>query len=473
LALMILTFIGWQTYRNIAATAEYDHWEHHTYTVIREFDALLSALKDVETGERGFIIIGEKKYLEPYNQALREIDQKLESLKRLNKGDKRHPDLLAGVEPLIREMLAYYGKIIELRSTKGFQAAYQLVVTERARELTGEIRRQAVAAQNKEEQLLEELSVAMAASTSKSLQALLAGNVMGGALLFMVFLLLRREITRRGMVEEELCKHQDQLEELVHLRTVMLEQAKREAETANLVKSEFLANMSHEMMTPLTGVMGVIDLMLSEDLTGEHRHNMEMAKSAAELLKSIINDILDFSRIATGKMSCERQPFDLRHCVHYVADLFAEKAKRKGLRFLLEIADGLPVQVVGDEGRLGQVLENLLSNAVKFTASGEIGVSVQPAFDPDRPEDEVLLFSVRDTGTGIPAEYMERIFEMFTQADTSSTKRFGGVGLGLALSKQIVENLGGKIRGESRLGEGSIFSFTLPLPGVNPVPSST
>jgi signal transduction histidine kinase len=288
----------------------------------------------------------------------------------------------------------------------------------------------------------------------------------------MVFLLLKREITQRAKAEDELRKHRDQLEELVHMRTGLLEQAKQEAESASLVKSEFLANMSHEMRTPLTGIMGVVDLMLTEGLTDSHRHNMEMAKSSAESLKSLINDILDFSRISTGKMSCERQPFDLRHCVRSVADMFAEKAKRKGLHFLLKMDDGLPVQVVGDEGRLRQVLENLLSNAVKFTASGEIGVSAQPVFDPARTEEDVILFTVRDTGTGISAEYMENIFDMFTQADTSSTKKFGGVGLGLALTKQIVENLGGKIRVESRQGEGSVFSFTLPLPGENRDPSS-
>jgi signal transduction histidine kinase len=242
-----------------------------------------------------------------------------------------------------------------------------------------------------------------------------------------------------------------------------LEQAKYEAEVANLVKSEFLANMSHEMRTPLTGVMGLIDLMLTEGLTDNHRHIMEMAKSSAELLKNIINDILDLSMIAAGKMSCERQPFDLRHCVRSVADMFAVLAGRKSIRFLLEIDDGVPVQVVGDEGRLRQVLENLLSNAVKFTASGEISVSVRPAQGHTRPGQDVLLFTVRDTGIGIPADYMGRIFEMFTQADISSAKKFGGTGLGLALSKRIVGNMGGDIRVESRLGEGSVFSLTIPF----------
>jgi signal transduction histidine kinase len=469
LALVILTFIGWQNYLNITATADYDRWEKHTYTVTREFDELFSAMMDVETGERGFIITGKEEYLEPYNKALRKIDQKLAYIRRLNKDDTRHPDLLAGIEPLIRVKLGIAGKTIELRSTKGFQAAYQVMVMERDHELMDEIRRRVVEARGEEERLQKELTAAKGASTKKTLQALLAGSGVSLALLFMVFLLLRREITRRGMVEEELRKHRDHLEELVLERTALLEQAKLEAETANLAKSEFLANMSHEMRTPLTGVMGVIDLMLTEGLTGEHRHNMEMAKTSAESLKQLINDILDFSRIATARMSFIMQPFDLRGCVRSVAAIFSIQADNKGLRLTLEIDDALPERAVGDEGRLRQVLMNLVGNAVKFTEHGEIGVSVRPAQDPARSEQEVLLFAVRDTGIGIPAEYMESIFEMFTQADTSSAKKFGGTGLGLALSKRIVENMGGDIRVESRLGEGSVFSFTIPFIRENAV----
>jgi len=463
LALMILTAIGWQTYRNIKATIEYDQWEHHTYSVIREYDTLLSVLKDAEAGELGFVITGEKTYLDEYNTALSQVERKIARLRWLNKDDTRHQDWVDGIEPLIRLQLATAGKIVELRSTKGFQAAYRVVVTERDHELMDEIRSRIAEAEDVEEGLLEELRVAMDASTGNALKALFAGNIASFALLLLVFQLLRSEITRRGKVEEELRRHRDHLEELVLERTALLEQARVEAETASLAKSEFLANMSHEMRTPLTGVMGVIDLMLTDGLTDEHRNNLEMAKKSAEALKQIINDILDFSRIATGKMSFMMQPFELRSCVRSVAAIFAMQADSKGIRFLLEIDDSVPERVVGDEARLRQVLMNLVGNAVKFTEHGEIGVSVRPAQDPARPEQDVLLFAVRDTGIGIPAEYMERIFEMFTQADTSSAKKFGGTGLGLALSKQIVENLGGKIRVESRPGEGSVFSFTIPF----------
>jgi signal transduction histidine kinase len=467
LALALLVSIGWQNYGNINVMNEYDVWEHHTYTVIREFDALLSVLNDVEIGELGFVITGGKDYREPYKKAASLIYQKLARLRWLNKDDTRHLDLLAVIEPLIRSKLAITNETMELRSKKGFQAASQLVREGRGKALTDEIRWRMADAKNTEERLLNKLRVETEASTRKALKALLAGSVVSLALLIMVFLLLRREITRRGMVEEELRKHRDHLEELVLERTALLEQARLEAEIANLAKSDFLANMSHEMRTPLTGVMGVIDLLLTDVLKDEHRHNLEMAKKSAGTLKQLINDILDFSSIATGEMSFIMHPFDLRSCVRSVAAIFSTEVVSKGIRFLLEIDESLPERVVGNEERLRQVLMNLVGNAVKFTEHGEIGVSVRSIQGPARPEQDFLLFVVRDTGIGIAAESMEQIFDMFTQVDVSSAKKFGGAGLGLALSKRIVGNMGGEIRVESRPGKGSVFSFTIPFSREN------
>jgi len=465
LALALLATIGWLNYLNIKGMNEEERWEHHTYAVNREFDELLSALQAVESGARGFVITGEETFLEPYHAAAGKIEQILSRMRVLTSEDTRHEDSISGIAPLIREKLANAGKIIELRRAAGFQAASRLVVSARDKDLVNEISRQLAVARTEEERLLNTLNDVESARIRKSLLAITAGSFLSFSLLVMVFLLLRREIGQRVKAEEELRKHRDHLEKLVQMRTGLLEEAKREAEIANSAKSVFLTNMSHEMLTPLTGIMGVVDLMLTEELTDRHRYNMEMAKLSAESLKTLINNILDFSRLTTGQMSFERQPFDLHRCVRGVADIFALQAKRKGLRFLLKIDDGVPLRVTGDEGRLRQVLDNLLGNALKFTASGEISVSVQQTHDHSLPGQEVLLFTVRDTGTGIPTGYMDNIFDIFTQADTSSTKKFGGAGLGLALTRQIVANLGGKISGESRPGEGSVFTFTLPLPG--------
>jgi signal transduction histidine kinase len=275
----------------------------------------------------------------------------------------------------------------------------------------------------------------------------------------------RRE---RRKAEVELTRYREHLEELVRERTAELEKAKFEAEAANRAKSEFLTNMSHEMRTPLTGVVGVIDLLLNEKLDEEDcRSLLEMAGKAAGSLNRLISDVLDFSRLAAGKMSFVIKSFDLGGCVRSAADILALEAGRKGLGFHLEIDDDVPARVVADEGRLRQVLVNLVGNAVKFTQRGEVRVSVRRAHDPARPGEEVLMFAVRDTGIGIPANQMGRIFDRFTQLDTSSSERYGGCGLGLAISKQIVENLGGEIRAESRQGEGSVFTFTIALAEAN------
>lgn len=466
LAIVILTIIWWQNYVNIKDMAGEERWEHHTYAVSRGFDELLIDLEVVENGANGFVITGREGFLKEYHAALGRIDQMLPFLRGLMNEDPRHEGRLAGIEPLIRKKLAGVGRTVELRRTAGFQAAYQAVVEESDQNLMNEIRRRVTAARLEEEQLLTKLNEEEYECIKEILVTTSAGSIVSFSLLITVFLLMRREIDQRVKAEEELCRHRDHLDRLVQERTAELVQAKLEAEAANHAKSEFLENMSHEMRTPLTGIKGIVDLMLTEGLTDEHHHNMEMARSSAETLNSLINDILDYSKISTGMMSFENRPFDLRACVRSVADMFAIRAERKGLRFILEIDDNLPVQVVGDGRRFLQVLENLLRNAVKFTSSGEIGVSIRTDHDPARPDQDVLQVTVRDTGTGIPAEYQESIFELFTQADASSTKRFGGIGLGLALSKQIVEKMGGKIRCESRLGVGSIFSFTLPFPGM-------
>jgi signal transduction histidine kinase len=209
--------------------------------------------------------------------------------------------------------------------------------------------------------------------------------------------------------------------------------------------------------------MGILDFLLMDYPQGEQRSYLEMAYNSAESLKRLIDDILDFSMLAAGKMSFRLKPFDLRDCIRSAAEVLTLEAGRKELRFDLEIDEELPERVVSDEGRLRQVLINLIGNAVKFTEQGEIHVACRRAPDPDGPGQDLLMCSVRDTGVGIPADYQEKIFEKFTQVNTPARRNFGGCGLGLAISRQIVETLGGNIWVESRNGEGSVFTFTILL----------
>ena len=238
--------------------------------------------------------------------------------------------------------------------------------------------------------------------------------------------------------------------------------AKDAAEAGSMAKTEFLANMSHEMRTPLAGVLGMIKLVLDMEIGTEERQLLEMAKRSADSLLRIIADVLDFSRLEAGVLRFERKPFSFREALKAAIEVVSFSARERGLQLSWKAEDDLPEQIEGDAGRLRQVLVNLLGNAVKFTDKGGIEVTVRPSSSPETPDRRFLLFSVKDTGVGIPPDQLERIFGKFTQVDASLTKRYGGTGLGLALSRQIVESMGGRIWAESTPGVGSTFHFTIP-----------
>jgi signal transduction histidine kinase/DNA-binding response OmpR family regulator len=479
-ALVLLVLIGVISENRISRSVEDAGWVLHTDRVLTELEGVSEGLYLAANDERGYLLTGDPELLRRFHNDERQVAHHFSQVRFLTADNARQQRRLDRLKPLWEQSMAADEALIVSAQSDRAKTSRGYALTARGDDLI----RQPIwivlrEVKDEEESLLQVRFKFLHDSSWMAAAAIGTSALLGSIFLILWSLWINHEWRRREQIEAALGEVRKGLE----VRTADLSkiaasleievnqhqatEAKLVAETAHarrasLAKSDFLANMSHEIRTPMNGVIGMTGLLLDTPLSSEQRDYAETVRYSADALLSIINDILDFSKMEAGNLTIEPVRFDLGTTVEEIVELLAPRAAEKGIDFILGYGPNVPRRVVGDPGRIRQVLVNLAGNSIKFTKRGHVFIGVE-YFDRCLPV-PCFKFSVEDTGIGISPNKLEQVFDRFTQADTSTTRTYGGTGLGLAISKQLVELMGGEIRVTSHLGEGSSFSFDLPLP---------
>jgi signal transduction histidine kinase/DNA-binding response OmpR family regulator len=501
-ALIFILLIASVSYQSTVKLTETAAWRSHTYQVLKALKEVISSIQDAETGQRGFLITGEERYLEPFYSAEKSIDQNVQNLINLTQDNPLQQERLSLLQPLIRGPDGKFAELketIEVRKTQGFAPVLKIVLSDQGKLLMDKIRRRIAIMTFEEDRLLKLRSREAAETADEALLIIGLGASLSFILLITIGLWITASIAaplknlstvakRIGIdadmdesnmdefqLESDITEIQGRRDEIgvlakaftemtesLSLRTLELKDALLQAEHANEIKSEFLANMSHEIRTPMNGILGMLKLLEHTELSGRQSDYTLKAQSATISLLTIINDILDFSKIEAGKMTIEHESFIFDDIMRDLSSILSSNLDRKNIEVLYNIDPQTPLSLIGDSLRLRQVLLNLAGNAIKFTKQGQVVLATR-LINQDKSAFEIE-FSVTDTGLGIPADKLDSIFSGFSQGESSTSRQFGGSGLGLAICTQLIELMGGTLQVESELGKGSRFFFTLKMP---------